>query len=186
MSVNQSPSLSSIATDPLRNFKFQVDLRPPSGKAITMGFMTVSGLAMTIDVIPYREGGMNTTTQNMPGQASFNPLTLSHGVIVGETQDLQWIQQLFTVMQGSGTQAPGTNFRWLADISVLDHPVTTASDPVKALFRCYNAWPTSMAWSDLDAGANQLFITQMALVYEGFAVQIAPGPGTAEVPGFTS
>jgi len=35
-----------------------------------MGFMTVSGLAMTIDVIPYREGGMNTTTQNMPGQAS--------------------------------------------------------------------------------------------------------------------
>lgn len=63
-----TPSIGHLATDPLRNFKFNVNIMHPnlSGFA-SLGFMTVSGLNITTEVIPYREGGMNTTTQKMPG-----------------------------------------------------------------------------------------------------------------------
>lgn len=46
--------------------------------------MAVSGLSITTEVIPYREGGMNTTTQKMPGQSDFSPLTLSRGLAAGQ------------------------------------------------------------------------------------------------------
>lgn len=182
--VAQKPSLSSPATDPLRNFKFQVVLTPANGSAnsaaITIGFMTVQGLAANVDSIPYREGNMNTTTQQMPGQTSFNPITLSHGVIANPTQlEVNMLEQLFTVQQGSGSQAPGQNFRYRADIQVLDHPVTTGDAPVKAWFKVHNAWTTAFAWGDLDAGANQTLIAQLSMVHEGFDVVYATGPGTA-------
>jgi phage tail-like protein len=175
--VTQKSSIAHLSTDPLRNFKFVVTIQPPSGAAISMGFMSISGLNITVDVIAYREGGYNTTTQKMPGQADFSPITLSRGVAVGNTQDIAWMSQLFTVMQGSGNTAPGTDFRRTVDIQILDHPVTTSSVPVKAWFKVYNAWPTSIAWSDLDAGANQLFISQLVLAHEGFDFTLASDIG---------
>jgi len=187
--VTQKTSLSSPATDPLRNFKFQVILTPLNatgagggGTSITLGFMTVQGLAANIDSIPYREGNMNTVTQQMPGQTSFNPITLSHGVICGQTGgplEVNMLQQIFTVNQGSGTQAPGMNFRYKADIQVLDHPVTTQDAPVKAWFIVHNAWTTAFAWGDLDAGANQTLVAQLSMVHEGFDVSYAAGVGTS-------
>lgn len=195
--VQQTSSLSSITTDPLRVFKFQVTFYPPAtgglgaqlsgssataGGGIVYGFMTVSGPATNIEVIPYREGGYNTSTQKMPGQADFGAITMSHGLKLQATQmDILWMQQLFTVLQGSGTQAPGSEFRMHADIYVLDHPVTTAAAPVKAAFRLYNTWPSSLAFSDFDAGANAFVIAQMSLAYEGFDVLVASSSGTSEV-----
>src|ERR1700752_5051381 len=131
MPVTQKSSIAHLATDPLRNFKFLTTIRPPNGRAIDLGFMSVSGLNITVDVIAYREGGYNTTTQKMPGQADFSPITLSRGVAVGQTYDMDWMTMLFTVMQGSGSTTPGTDFRRTVDIQILDHPVTSASVPVK-------------------------------------------------------
>lgn len=187
MTVNQSQSLSTLATDPLRNFKWQLVFRPSSGSAITWGAMTLSGLGMTIDVIPYREGGYNVTTQKMPGQADFNPITLSKGVILGQDQDVQWIQQLFTVMQGTGNTGPATDFRYTVDVYIIDHPVTTATAPIKLAFRIYKAWPTAIAWGDLDAGANQVFVRQCSLAHEGIDYSAASNGGDAsEAPAFAS
>lgn len=172
------PSIAHLATDPLRNFKFNVNIMHPklSGFA-TLGFMTVSGLNITTEVIPYREGGMNTTTQKMPGQSDFAPITLSQGVAVGEGPLWNWTKELFTVMQGTGTANPGDDFRATVDIMVLDHPVVSAQVPVKAIFRVYNAWPTSIAFSDLDAGANAVFMQQMSLAHEGFDFKLATSIG---------
>ena len=182
MAVSQTPSLSTLATDPLRNFKFQVTLYPRSGSPVgsastVMGFMTVSGIATNIDVIPYREGGINATTQKMPGQSDFNPVTFSHGVVLGPQHDMDWIEQLFTVMQGSGKTTSTSDFRMQVEVAVLQHPVTSSSAAVGAEFMLFNAWPTTLAYSDLDAGANQLLIAQMALAYEGFSGDVASGPG---------
>lgn len=182
MTVKQTSSIAHLATDPLRNFKFLVTLQPPTGRAIPLGFMSVSGLNMTVDVIAYREGGYNTTTQKMPGQADFSPITLSKGVAVGTPHDYQWMSQLFTVLQGTGSAADGNNFRWSVLIRILDHPVTTANVAVKAEFLVRNAWPTSIAWSDLDAGANQLFISQLVLAHEGFDFSIANSIGKTDAP----
>lgn len=57
----------SSKTDPLRNFKFQVEI-VPGGSALlahvgpsigNLGFAVVSGISTTNEVIMYREGGMN-------------------------------------------------------------------------------------------------------------------------------
>lgn len=180
MSVSQKSSIAHLTTDPLRNFKFVVNINPSSGRSVSLGFMSISGLNITVDVIAYREGGYNTTTQKMPGQADFSPITLSRGVAVGKTEDINWMSQLFTVMQGAGNTSPGTDFRRTVDIQILDHPVTAASVPIKAWFRVYNAWPTSIAWSDLDAGANQLFISQLVLAHEGFDYSLASQIGAVD------
>lgn len=173
--VTSKWSGAHIATDPLRNFKFVVTIHNSKlGFAANAGFMSVSGLNVTTEVIPYREGGMNTTTQKMPGQSDFAPITLSKGLIVGKPQMIKWMKQLFVVMQGSGTGSPGENFRSTVDIKILAHPVTsTANIPVHAAFRVYNAWPTSIAYSDLDAGANAIAVTQMTLAHEGFDPSLA-------------
>ena len=182
--VTQGSSLSQIATDPLRNFKFRVVLNPPgttsTAAAPAIGFMSVSGLNVTVDVIAYREGGYNPTTQKLPGQADFSPITLSKGVAFGNTYDVDWLRQIFTAIQGTGTAASGSDFRYTVDIQVLDFPNETTSAIVKAWFRVYKAWPTSIAWSDLDAGANQLFISQLSLAHEGFDFTIATGAGSAQ------
>jgi len=182
MTVTQKSSIAHLATDPLRNFKFLVTFMPPTGAAIPMGFMSVSGLNMTVDVIAYREGGYNTTTQKLPGQADFSPITLSRGVAVGNTFDYNWMSQLFTVMQGTGSAADGNDFRWSVLVQILDHPVTTATVAVKAEFKIFNAWPTSIAYSDLDAGANQLFISQLVLAHEGFEFSLAQQIGITDAP----
>jgi phage tail-like protein len=180
--ITAKPSIAHLNSDPLRNFKFNVAIQHPTLSGfVNMGFMTVSGLNITTEVIPYREGGMNTTTQKMPGQSDFAPITLSQGVIIGDGPMWQWTRELFTVMQGTGTGAPGQDFRANIDIMVLDSPVTTSQVPVKAVYRVYNAWPTSMAFSDLDAGANAVLMQQISFAHEGFDFKLATSPGLSGV-----
>lgn len=187
MAVNPS-SVAHLASDPLRNFKFRVQISHPNAAInkgfMSMGFMSVSGLNVTTEVIPYREGGMNTTTQKMPGQSDFAPITLSKGLAIGDGAMIQWMRQLFTVMQGTGTGAPGQDFRADLTLYVLDHPVTTllaAAAPAKAGFKIYNAWPTAIAFSDFDAGANAIIVNQMTLAHEGWDPKLATAAGTQSV-----
>jgi phage tail-like protein len=91
------------------------------------------------------------------------------------------MRQLFaTVQSGTGRSNPAQNFRCDIEIAVLTHPiagsgggneeltVSNYSDHVSARFQVYNAWPTSVAYSDLNAGDNAIFVEQMSLVHEGF------------------
>ena len=178
--ITQQNTLSTIATDPLRNFKFVVNLLPPTGAPIAMSFMTCSGLSETTDTIPYREGTFNTTSQKMAGQTDFGPLTFTKGVMVGTQVQVNWITQIFVVQGGSGTSNSGTNYRENIQVLVLDHPVTSSQVAVKAAFTIFNAWPTALAYSDLDAGANQLLISQMTLTHEGFVPSLASSAGATE------
>lgn len=177
------PSIGHIATDPLRNFKFHVNIAHPvfPNSFVKMGFMSVSGLNITTEVIPYREGGMNTTTQKMPGQSDFAPITLAKGLAIGDVAMIDWMRQLFTVQQGTGTGKSGREFRSTVTVNVLDHPVTSGNTPVKAQFKVYNAWPTAVAFSDLDAGANAIVVQQMTLAHEGFEMDVAKKLGTGSV-----
>jgi len=189
---------SNLITDPIRNFRFLVTflLQPntPGGtatnptlanlaKSTTFGFTSVSGMAVTTDSIPYREGGYNTTVHQIPGQTTFAPITLQRGVILNTNQNWEWMRNLFATVQGNGTtRAITENFRCDLEISVLSHPIPKAgeddfnpadSDHVAVKFKVYNAWPTSVAYSDLNAGDNALFVEQMTLVHEGFDVKWA-------------
>lgn len=204
MPFKQSASIAHLATDPLRNFKFLVDITTNSGGyalpnsnggTLSVGFMSASGLNVTTSVIAYREGGDNTTTRKLPGQADFSPIVLQRGVAVGHAEDIKWMKQLFQVIQGaSGGSVAGRDFRQTVDIRVLAAPITGPSAPVSGWFRVYNAWPTTVGYSDLDAGTNQLLISQMTLAHEGWDFELAssmttdaPTPGTSTgIVGITS
>jgi phage tail-like protein len=88
-----------------------------------------------------------------------------------------------TVSAGTSTRAVDQNFRCDLEIAVLSHPIPgspnendtseTSKDHVAMRFKVYNAWPTSVAYSDLNAGDNALFVEQMVLVHEGFDIKWA-------------
>ena len=177
MPVTIATSLSHIATDPIRNFKFHVDISHPikTGKQsiAELGFMSVGGLNLSTEVIPYRQGGYNTTPQKLPGQTDFSPITLSRGVLLGTDQTHKWTEEIFTVLQGTGQGRAGHDFRATVDIKVLDHPVNRGKTPIKLWIRVYNAWISTYALSDLDAGGNGFMVEQVTLVHEGWDVGFA-------------
>lgn len=188
---------STLVTDPLRNFRFLVQFKPLTGfpgalggtlrsgavNSVSFGFTSVSGLSVTTDSIPYREGGYNTTVHQIPGQTTFTPLTLQRGVMLGTNQNWEWMRLLFaTVAAGGSTRSIAENFRCNIEVSVLSHPIpasgagdpnAAATDHVAKRIEVYNAWPTSVAYSDLNAGDNALFVEQMTLVHEGFDIKWA-------------
>jgi hypothetical protein len=189
---------STLITDPLRNFRFLVTFKPLTSTpgaatstatnnlaaAVTLGFTSVSGMAVTTDSIPYREGGYNTTVHQIPGQTTFAPITLQRGVILGTNQNYEWMRNLFATVQGGGsTRARTENFRCDLEVAVLSHPIPSTgetaqdspakTDHVAMRFNVYNAWPTAVAYSDLNAGDNALFVEQMTLVHEGFDINWA-------------
>ena len=156
-------------------------------------------MSVTTDSIPYREGGYNTTVHQIPGQTTFAPITLQRGVILGTNQNYEWMRNLFATVQGGGTTRKATeNFRCDVEIAVLSHPIpsgantaadtnipsnTAAStDHIAMRFNVYNCWPTSVAYSDLNAGDDALLVEQMALVHEGFDVSWAGDLSTSAAP----
>jgi phage tail-like protein len=187
-----------MVSDPLRNFRFLVKFLPYTwggsdglarlggGKA-QFGFTSVSGLSVATEAIPYREGGMNTTLHQIPGQTTFSPITLSRGVHLGRSEAWYWMKRLFSVTGGENGPDARSEFRASVEIQVLTHPVTRANDlagsgtvgnafagsrndPIAVSFKVYNAWIQSIAYSDLNAGDNAVLVEQMVLAHEGFSM----------------
>jgi len=189
-------------TDPIRNFRFIVTFLPiiPENTGWTpsasIGFTSVSGLAISTESIPYREGGYNTTVHQIPGQTTFSPVTFQRGVTIGSSQHWDWMRMMFQTVTGK-TFSNKQTFRSDVIIEVLNHPVPYSTkqadntgygrtnpgamreqdaaqdDIIVNRFRLYNAWPTSVAYSDLNAGDNALMVEQMTLVHEGLDMQWA-------------
>lgn len=136
-----SNTLATLMTDPVRNFKFVVDIYPndPTGTGAvigtsnwnagfgSLGFVSVGGLSVTTEPIAYREGGYNTNVHQLPGQSSFTPITLSKGIMLGNDQHWAWMKQLFSVFTANAGGGAGNNFRCTVDIKVLSHPNPTGT-----------------------------------------------------------
>jgi phage tail-like protein len=170
--------------DPVRNFKFQVDLFNPNGAfdqgIASMGFMTVEGLAMNTEMVPYREGGWNTNPHKLPGQTDFAPLTLNAGVFWDKTAMWDRAKQMFAVQWGQGTLDMGEEYRYDMAVRILDHPVTHGSasgssksaphDGAILAFVFYNCWTASIGFNGLNAMDNAILVHQMTVHHEGFDV----------------
>lgn len=194
-----------LRTDPLRNFKFRVAITPHGDSPLAdlaanlpnLGFAQMSGIAVTNEVIPYREGGMNTHPHKMVGQSDFAPVSLARGVFASASgESLYNWQQFLHAWQGGVSpgskggvnEDTGTEYRCTVTVSVYDHPVTdsgfkydtdpsasvTANDLKSRLtVKLHNAWPGSYSISDLNAGDNGILIQQMQLHHEGFEMDWA-------------
>ena len=202
-------SAQTLRTDPLRNFKFKVAIYPQDTELNTMadgldnlGFAQMSGIAVTNEVIPYREGGMNTHPHKMVGQSDFAPVSLARGVFANQEQLYKWQQfihcwqgglsELGSTGNGDGSTggADASDYRCTVRVTVFDHPVTSSANnyrydtdpsantsailPQRLKVTLYNAWPGSFSISDLNAGDNGILIQQLQLHHEGFSIDWNP------------
>jgi len=201
--TNAINARGTLKSDPIRNFRFVASFYPlgdkstsqwkPDKPAGRVGFTSISGMNIATESIPYREGQYNTAVHQVPGQTTFSPITFQRGVVLGSQQHWDWMRMLFRVNDPTSTQIGAkSSFRADIEVAVLAHPVPystqdgrgygqgvgtgtgTASKDLTAMrFRIYNAWPTSVAYSDLNAGDNALLVEQLTVVHEGFDVKWA-------------
>ena len=197
-----------IRTDPLRNFKFRVQINPTGDSPLAtlaagignLGFAQMSGIAVTNEVIPYREGGMNTHPHKMVGQSDFAPVSLARGVFANTGGSALYFWQEFmhswqggyptgSGAVGNGIDGEGSEYRCEVKVTVFDHPVTetgyaydtdpaagatTVNLPARLSVTLFNAWPGSFSISDLNAGDNGILIQQLQLHHEGFSMDWSP------------
>ena len=175
---------SSAATDPIRNFRFLVNFvntgtTDAFKSQVSVGFMTIQGLNATTTPIPYREGGYNTTVHQIPGQQQFSPVTMQRGVVLGSTFGWDWFSEMYDI--GTTAETATGDFRYTVNIKVLKYPTARnrnlnqnggSADLVAAEFTLLNAWPTTLAYSDLNAADSAVLVEQLILVHEGFAPSI--------------
>ena len=187
MTTSNIQRFSSIATDPLRNFKFIAEFTPASTSVfsdtivptVAGGFSSITGLGINTQSIPYREGGYNTTIHQIPGMTTFTPITFQRGTLTSNLQGINWMRGLFAAAQGEGISiGAGKDFRVNVDIYVLDHPAQPSSDSAdlvlnaKMHFKVHNAWITTLQYSDLNAGDQNILFEQMTLVHEGLSIGV--------------
>jgi len=183
-------------TDPIRNFKFQVQIIPTGtklntdlgGKLSTLGFSVVSGLTVQNEMIAYREGGMNTHPHKMVGQSDFGPVTFTKGVYGHQDGLYKWQQFMHSWGQGAlgyGSTEDDNDYRCDIVVKIKDHPVssgrydqpgkpdnsfTTPAGKIKMAYKLYNCWPASYSLGDLNAGDSSIMIQQMVVNHEGFQI----------------
>ena len=201
--------MPTTRTDPIRSFKFEVqfivptttDLNSPSTTATiapgapgttgnslakfavgleNLGFAAMSGLAVTNEVIQYREGGMNTHPHKMVGQTDFAPISFQRGVIEKQDQLWKWQRFIHNWQAGAPGSAGGSDYRCDVVVWVYDHPHSNASytDNIgngteqggkkKLGIKIFNAWPASFTMSGLNASGSEIMVHELSLVHEGF------------------
>lgn len=196
-------------TDPLRSFKFEVQflvptlatalnvgVKPTAAAASgtvdlakfanglgNLGFAAMSGLAVTNEVIQYREGGMNTHPHKMVGQTDFAPISFQRGVFEGEDQLWKWQRFIHNWQNGNPGSTGGMDYRCDVVVYVYDHPHSSATytDNVgysanyvgtkKLGIKIFNAWPASFTMSGLNASGSEIMVHELSLVHEGFIVE---------------
>jgi phage tail-like protein len=186
---------STLATDPLRSFRFYAEFSKAglnsedvmdaritsSASAATSsgvstgwvgGFTSISGLNITTQSIQYREGGYNTTVHQVPGMTTFSPITFQRGVLYGNDQAQTWMRGMFAAAAGDGLATGSKTFRVNIKIYVMDHPNANASDAntPKMGFDIRNAWITQLNYTDLNANDGAILFESMTLVHEGLSV----------------
>jgi phage tail-like protein len=196
---------TATRTDPLRNFKFQVQIEPQGAlKALSpnlnkLGFASMSGLSVTNDLLAYREGGMNTHTHKMVGLSDFSAVSFVRGLFASGDEMWKW-QQFIHAWEGGvpngsvGISASG-DYRCDIVVKVYDHPTTSnaytysggdsvntgsATGPgnVKLMMKLFRCWPGSFALGGLSAGDSGLLVQEMTVHHEGFVLAFSQEDAT--------
>ena len=198
MSIPNTDFGSTIATDPLRSFRFYAEFHTPDegvtgaqgalSKKIVNGwvggFASIDGLNINTQAIPYREGGFNTTVHQIPGMTTFQPVTFSRGVLAGNDQAMTWMRGMFAAAAGNGLASSATNsFRVNIIVYVQNHPNAGTTNTDKMAFKIHNAWITGLNYSTLDATNGAILFETMTLTHEGLSVFFTNDAGTTAADG---
>jgi phage tail-like protein len=142
--------------DVYRNFKYEVEI----DGFVRAGFSKITGLKETTESIEYREGGENETPHKLPGQTTYDDLTLERGMS-NDSDFINWRKMIFNLDESDGAQGDD-NFRKLVTIYLKNKAGTRVKK-----WTVYRAWPKEKGSPDLDASANEVAIETLVIANEG-------------------
>lgn len=122
-----------------------------------IGFMEVSGLAIELDVIPYREGSSSESSERlMPGQKRFSPIVLKRGIVKNDDEFYKWINTAqFNLVE-------------LRDVTI--SLLNESHEPV-VTWKVKNAFPSKLEYSPLFSRGSEVAVESLTLVHEGLVVE---------------
>ncbi len=149
--------------DPYRKFKFRIRIDGNVVAALTK----CSALTISVESQDFRAGDHDSFKQKLPGQVSFEPITLEQGVTNDKTFEA-WATAMSNYVgnKGADAQKKPDEFRKHIDIEIYN----LSNDRVKA-YRVYNCWVSKYtAVPDLDATSSDVMIQTLELQNEGIQV----------------
>jgi phage tail-like protein len=135
--------------DPYLGFNFLVEIQG----LIAGGFSGISGLKIQTEVVPRREGGVNTHEHRLPGATSYTDLVFRRGV---SDSDMlwSWYQE---IIAGKVRRRNGT-------IHLLDRAGTTLKR-----WDFLRAYPSAWEGPEFETASNQVLFQSLTLTHEGIS-----------------
>ena len=122
-----------------------------------IGFLEVSGLSVSTQVLEYREGGSpESSVPKMPGKIEFSNIILKRGIMKGDNDFYLW----FNTIQGNKVE------RRDITIQLLDE----THSPV-VVWKIRNAFPVRIQYSGLHAICQSIALEEMEICYESMSVE---------------
>lgn len=159
--------MASIRIDPLGVFNFYLTLIDSSNVVGTLisaalnyavaGFSECSGLEITMEVMEYKEGGVNSYVHKFLTRASHTNITLKRGVTSLEDDLWTWHQNF---VQGVGTRRDGL-------IVLLDD----SRSPTK-VWKFTRGIPLKWVGPSLNATQSGVAIESLEISHEGLLLEV--------------
>ena len=149
--------------DPFRKFKFRIRV---DGKVVA-ALTKCSALTVSVANTDFRSGELDSFKHKLPGQVTFEPITLEQGVTGDKTFE-SWATAMSNYLGNKGADAQKTPENFRKDIDIEIYNLNNAR--VKA-YRVYNCWVSKYtAVPDLDANSSDVMIQTLELQNEGIQV----------------
>jgi len=159
--------MALIRNDPLGVFNFYLTLIDSSNivgslisaalNYVVAGFSECSGLEVTMEVMEYKEGGVNDYVHKFPTRASHTNITLKRGVIVLEDDFWKWHQSF---VQGTGKRRDGL-------IVLMDE----SRSPAK-VWKFKRGIPLKWVGPSLNATQSSAAIESLEISHEGLLLEV--------------
>jgi len=122
-----------------------------------IGFMEVSGLAIEIDVVEYREGSSpESSARKMPGSKKFSDVVLKRGIVNNDDDFYRWIST--------------ATFNQVERRDIVISLLNERHEPA-VVWKLKNAFPSKLEYSTLNAHSSDVVIESLTLTHEGLTVE---------------
>ena len=157
----------TLRIDPLGAFNFYITLIDSSNLVSTLvtavlsyavaGFAECAGLEANLDVLDYREGGVNNYTHKFATRVSYSNIVLRRGMIYLYDDLWDWH---YGWVQGAGKRKDG--------LVVL---LNEARQPAK-IWKFKRAIPTKWVGPSLNAAQSLVAVESLDIAHEGLELQL--------------
>lgn len=122
-----------------------------------IGFQSVSGLEISVDIIEYKEGSSKeNTVQKLPGLKKYGNITLSRGVAKSDNEFFNWWNTI--------------NLHTVQKRDIVISLLNENHEPV-VVWKVRNAFPVKVKWDNLEASDSSVFLEYLVIANEGIVVE---------------